>query len=73
MPRAVSQTLLLPPMATLPPLSRLLVGLALTLARWEDRRRSRRSLARLDGHMLRDIGLGASTAQTECQKPFWRD
>ena len=59
--------------ATLPPLSRLLVVLALAVARWEDRRRTRSALARLDDHLLRDIGLPEDHAQTECAKPFWRD
>jgi len=59
--------------APLPPLSRLLVGIALMLAAWEDRRRTRAALARLDDHLLQDIGLGADRAAGECTKPFWRD
>ena len=62
----------LPRTAHLPPLSRLLVALAVTLAAWEDRRRTRAALARLDDHLLRDIGLGPSRAATDCTKPFWR-
>ena len=58
--------------ADLPPLSRLLVALAVTLAGWENRRRTRAALARLDDHLLRDIGLGPARAATECTKPFWR-
>ncbi len=67
---ASAETILLAP---LPPVSRLLVALALTLARWDDRRRSRRALALLDGHLLRDIGLTEPRAATECGKPFWAD
>lgn len=59
--------------ARLPPLSRLLVDVALTLAAWEDRRRTRAALKRLDNHLLQDIGLGADRAASECTKPFWRD
>ena len=59
--------------ARLPPLSRLLVSIAMTLAAWEDRRRSRAALNRLDDHLLQDIGLGADRAASECTKPFWRD
>jgi uncharacterized protein YjiS (DUF1127 family) len=59
--------------AGLPPLSRLLVAVALDLARWDDRRRSRRALARLDAHLLRDIGLTAEALAEEIDKPFWRD
>jgi uncharacterized protein YjiS (DUF1127 family) len=36
------------------------------------RRRERRQLARLDAHLLRDIGLDAPEAEAECAKPFWR-
>ena len=57
----------------LPPLSRLLVAVALVLADWDARRRSRNALTRLDDHMLRDIGLSPDHVQDECAKPFWRD
>jgi uncharacterized protein YjiS (DUF1127 family) len=36
------------------------------------RRRERQRLARLDAHLLRDIGLGTQDAAEECAKPFWR-
>lgn len=36
------------------------------------RRQSRQRLARLDGHLLRDIGLDAHDAAEESAKPFWR-
>ncbi|WP_225029250.1 DUF1127 domain-containing protein [Xinfangfangia pollutisoli] len=58
--------------ASLPPLSRALVALAMTLARWDERRQSRRALARLDPHMLRDVGLSAAHRDIEAQKAFWR-
>ena len=59
--------------ANLPPLSRLLVTLALTFAAWESRMRGRRALARLDDHLLRDIGLNDGRATREAAKPFWQD
>jgi uncharacterized protein YjiS (DUF1127 family) len=37
------------------------------------RQRERQQLARLDGHLLRDIGLDAQAAEAECTKPFWKD
>jgi uncharacterized protein YjiS (DUF1127 family) len=37
------------------------------------RQRDRRQLAKLDAHLLRDIGLGAQDAESECAKPFWKD
>lgn len=59
--------------APLPPLSRLLVRLALIWAEWEDRARGRRALRHLDPHLLRDIGLNAPAAQEEIAKLFWRN
>ncbi len=61
------------PSSPLPPLSRLLVDVALMLADWDAHRRSRRALGRLDAHLLRDIGLSPDHVQAECAKPFWRD
>jgi uncharacterized protein YjiS (DUF1127 family) len=40
---------------------------------WATRHRSRQSLARLDDHMLRDIGLDRTDARQECAKAFWQD
>jgi uncharacterized protein YjiS (DUF1127 family) len=42
------------------------------LASWQDRRRQRQALARLDDRMLRDIGLTISDVEAELAKPFWR-
>jgi uncharacterized protein YjiS (DUF1127 family) len=56
----------------LPPLSRLLVTLALTVAAWELRHRTRKHLADLPEQMLRDIGLNPNDAAIEAEKPFWR-
>lgn len=48
--------------------ARLARALSDTLAR----RRDRRLLARLDAHLLRDIGLSTEEARTETAKPFWQ-
>lgn len=49
-----------------------LVGrLSLAIAAAFARRRDRQVLARLDAHLLRDIGLSPEDARTECAKPFW--
>jgi uncharacterized protein YjiS (DUF1127 family) len=37
------------------------------------RRHERLLLARLDDHLLRDIGLSPDEAKVECAKPIWRD
>ncbi|HMO08929.1 MAG TPA: DUF1127 domain-containing protein [Paracoccaceae bacterium] len=57
----------------LPPVASVLFRLAQTVAAWEERRLTRRRLATLDAHMLRDIGLTRNLAARECDKPFWRD
>ena len=48
------------------------VGLFDQLSVWQDRRRQRFTLARLDDRMLRDIGLTSVDVQHEISKPFWR-
>jgi uncharacterized protein YjiS (DUF1127 family) len=40
---------------------------------WRRRWRSRQTLARLNGHELRDIGLTIHDQDRECAKPFWRE
>ena len=59
--------------ASLPPMSRLLVAAGLTLAAWETRRRGRHALARLDDHLLRDIGLTPDCRAEELRRSFWQD
>ena len=56
----------------LPPLSRVLVSLALTVAAWELRHRTRKHLSQLPAETLRDIGVTEASASTEAEKPFWR-
>jgi uncharacterized protein YjiS (DUF1127 family) len=48
------------------------VGVFEHLAVWQDRRRQRSILARLDDRMLRDIGLTYADVEGEIAKPFWR-
>lgn len=56
----------------LPPLSRLLLRATLTVVTWDMRRRTRRDLRALSGHMLQDIGLDPHVAATEVAKSFWQ-
>jgi len=51
----------------------LLARVGRVVARWHDLRATRRALARLDAHALRDIGLSAEARDAECARPFWRD
>ena len=52
------------------------LGIVVTLfefvGTWQDRRRQRHALARLDDRMLRDIGLTTVDVDAELSKPFWR-
>ena len=38
---------------------------------WIERSRNRRALAKLDDHLLRDIGISRARAEREAAKPFW--
>jgi uncharacterized protein YjiS (DUF1127 family) len=42
------------------------------VALWQDRRRQRSALLRLDNRLLRDIGLSLADVEREISKPFWR-
>jgi uncharacterized protein YjiS (DUF1127 family) len=65
------ETLLHSP-ASLPPLSRLVLAAALRVATWETRQRTRKTLNRLDDHLLRDVGLDPLTAEAEASRKFWQ-
>jgi uncharacterized protein YjiS (DUF1127 family) len=43
----------------------------LGLTAWR-RRATRRRIAALDTHALKDIGVSYAEAETEANKPFWR-
>jgi uncharacterized protein YjiS (DUF1127 family) len=43
-----------------------------TVQLWRARGRQRRALARLDDHLLHDIGCSREEAARECAKPAWR-
>ena len=57
----------------LPPVSPLLVAVTLAVVIWDLRRRTRKDLRGLSGHLLHDIGLDPHEARMEAAKPFWRD
>lgn len=39
--------------------------------RWVERYRSRQALAKLDDHLLADVGLSRADVSAEIAKPFW--
>jgi uncharacterized protein YjiS (DUF1127 family) len=45
--------------------------LLVLLAGWRERARQRRALARLDDHLLRDIGISRGEAQREASRWPW--
>jgi uncharacterized protein YjiS (DUF1127 family) len=53
-------------------LPRPLSDLGRLLRLWQVRRTTRSGLARLDEHLLDDIGLSARSRGTECAKRFWQ-
>ncbi len=46
-------------------------GFAAILKVWARRARTRRRLAGLDRHLLRDIGVDPMRARREAERPFW--
>jgi uncharacterized protein YjiS (DUF1127 family) len=47
-------------------------SVALLVCLWLERTHTRRVLAELDEHMLRDIGRTSIEAQRESARPFWK-
>ncbi|WP_425050673.1 DUF1127 domain-containing protein [Psychromarinibacter sp. S121] len=57
----------------LPPFSAAALRFVVMLVKWDERRRTRRSLGTLDPHLLDDIGVTRGEARTEAERPFWKD
>jgi len=47
-------------------------ALADAFSAWQERVSQRRTLARLDDRLLRDMGLSRSDVEHEVSKPFWQ-
>lgn len=56
----------------LAPFSQFALNIAVTLVKWDDRYRTRRSLKRLTDDQLSDIGYSREAANTEAARMFWR-
>ena len=50
----------------------LTLAMAAIVGQWRGRHRSRRALARLSSHLMRDIGLDPATCAKEARRPFWK-
>lgn len=57
----------------LPTAAQALILAAVMVTKWDRMRRTRQSLAKLDPHLLDDVGITRTTAAREIQKPFWRE
>ncbi len=56
----------------LPTMARLMVASAVLVTAWNSRRQTRKTLAVLSDHELKDVGLSRDLAIREAAKPFWR-
>lgn len=54
----------------LPPLTAMALGIVVLVAKWEERRRTRRALKRLEPHLLRDVGLSQDDVARELGQRF---
>ena len=74
----MAQTALHPALAyldnakTLPVAAEVALRVAVVFAKWSQRSRTRRALADLDDHMLRDLGLTRDQATRESRRMFWQ-
>ncbi len=56
----------------LPVVALLAVRFAAVITQWEQRRRSRINLGRLDDRLLMDVGLSRPQARNETRRYFWQ-
>lgn len=68
----IAQLSLLNSQASLPRLAQVCVTAAVAVTVWDMRRRTRKTLSRLDTHELRDVGLTAGMARREANKMFYQ-
>ncbi|TMV08739.1 DUF1127 domain-containing protein [Ruegeria sediminis] len=56
----------------LPLIASLAVRFAAVVTKWEQRRRTRVNLGRLDDRLLKDVGLTRMAAHQEMNRRFWQ-
>lgn len=69
----MSDTRHLRSLTAMPALNGVSARVTRALGIWTARRQQRSALARLDPHLLRDIGLDVAHAQDEARKQFWQE
>ncbi|WP_071675384.1 DUF1127 domain-containing protein [Nioella nitratireducens] len=57
----------------LTPAASVALRVVVLLVKWQERRRTRRGLTRLDAHLLKDVGLTGADVQTELARWAWQD
>lgn len=57
---------------SLPATAEFALYVAVVMAKWSERQRSRRALRDLDDHLLQDIGVTRQEARVEAARPFWQ-
>lgn len=56
----------------LPALATVALAFAVVVTTWDKRRKTRKHLANLPDHLLKDVGVDAFAARDEASKPFWQ-
>ncbi len=56
----------------LTPLTTMALRVVVLVAKWEERRKTRKALKRLDTHLLRDIGMTPRQARVQFNRRFWQ-
>ncbi len=57
----------------LTPVAAVALRVVVLLVKWQERRRTRRGLTRLDAHLLKDVGLTESDVRAELARRAWDD
>jgi len=56
----------------LPPLTVMALRMVVLVAKWEERRRTRKALRHLEAHLLKDVGLSRGDVSRELNRRLWQ-
>ena len=56
----------------LPPLTVVALRMVVLVAKWEERRQTRKALKHLEAHLLDDVGLSRGDVSRELNRRFWQ-